>query len=78
MSLCLKNLNRPLQYRGSWKKTTFHQYGFWILFVNLTHCSSLHFINVSILAFLRRLDIAACEEPCQKPLHFDGKYANNL
>lgn len=46
MSLCLKNVNRPLQYRGSWKKTTFHQ-----------------------------LDITACEESCQKSLHFDGFYS---
>lgn len=26
MSLCLKKINGPLQYKGSWKKTTLHLY----------------------------------------------------
>uniref|UniRef100_A0A5B7AP33 F-box protein n=1 Tax=Davidia involucrata TaxID=16924 RepID=A0A5B7AP33_DAVIN len=44
MSLCLNNVDGPLQYKGSWKQTTLHQ---------------LHLPN-------------EYEEPCRKPLQFDG------
>ncbi|XP_030947080.1 F-box protein At1g78280 isoform X1 [Quercus lobata] len=44
MSLCLKSLNGPLQYKGSWKKTALY----------VEHLPSEY------------------EEPCRKPLYFDG------
>lgn len=44
MSLCLKSLNGPLQYKGSWKKTALY----------VEHLPSEY------------------EEPCKKPLYFDG------
>ncbi|KAK9269878.1 hypothetical protein L1049_025451 [Liquidambar formosana] len=44
MSLCLKSINGPLQYKGSWKNTALHQ----------EHLPNEY------------------EEPCRKPLHFDG------
>ncbi|XP_073022149.1 lysine-specific demethylase JMJ21 [Primulina eburnea] len=55
MSLCLRIVNRQLEYKGSWKKTALHQLDLPLIYVEESQKKPLHFDGFTSLFLYQRL-----------------------